>query len=262
MDVQTPVGPVSLRGDVSREALPTVLFITGAGARNTLDGLQGAIPDVRALVADLPGNRCPRLSSEAFETYVEAFSTVVDQLSPSVIVCGSSAGGLIALALRNPNLAGIIALDPPLRPHLATPLHPLALRAEDPSEIAFCRNVFGISPDAIEPRDYFPLLDGLRSPCLVLAGALNAPAGHMPSLLSEADRRLLHAHQKVTLRTVSGVGHDIGRGASSVIVRAIQAVADASRVAQLPTSASTTTMIPGPPAPADVSPLSAPPPPP
>lgn len=233
IEMHTPVGPVWLRGVLEDPGKPTVLFITGAGAKNTMAGLAGALPDARVLVADLPGNRCPRLQSETFDTYVAAFSSVVDQLGPGVIVCGSSIAGVIALALRNHGLRGVIALDPPLRPHLAAPLHPLALRAEDPDEIAFCRSVFGIAPEGIEARDYFPLLDGMRARCLVLAGVLDPGADVMPSLLSQADRDQLHAHPLVSFRTVAGVGHDIGQGASSVIVGAISAVIAATRATPL-----------------------------
>lgn len=134
------------------------------------------------------------------ESLIEYYSTALDGMQ-SFVAVGVSLGGLVALGLRNRGLAGVLALDPPLKP------------ADDPDLAATCLDRGAPLAAALSfERNYLPLIQPI-CPTVILAGQYGAIS----------DETLASARQRgaVTLR-VPSVGHDITRGASDLVLAEIQ----------------------------------------
>jgi len=227
----TSLGDIWLRG---RPAAfdgdqPLVLAIAGAfGHADALNPLADAVADADVLLAHLPGNHCPGLREPTVEGFASAFDEVVGQLGRPTIVLGVSAGALVALAMRSPRLAGIVAADPPLRTANLWPIIPAFRRhaASDPDVAAFVLNVFGIGPAEVTGRDYTPLLDDPAAPTICLVGddrlEPERTCDSMPSLVDAVALEALRRHPGIALRLVPGVGHEISRLAGRHMLTAIR----------------------------------------
>lgn len=224
--LRTPLGEMWLWGDLE-DLRPRVLVISGAFAHpNAMWALPELIPEAGVLFGHIPGHNCPRLTEHSVAAYVAAYDDLLAQLRRPTVVCGASLGGVVAVGLASPTVRGVVALDPVLRgpaPELVARWRPdLLAQPQNAGLEAFLWTVFGIGPDAEAARDYFSLLDQATAPVRVLVGTAPARPGLLPSLVTPADRARLAAHPRVTLREVAAVGHDIGEGASLVIVEALR----------------------------------------
>lgn len=228
---RTSEGEIWLWG--AREAFegskPIGLVILGAfnAEKSALMDIQASVPDLAVLIGRLPGNHAPEPRVHSIEAYAAAFTQVLTELRRPAIVIGASIGGLVAFGLRAPNLKGILALDPPLRTGKLWPLREgfrQRLRNDPTNErlAEFIFNVFGISPDAHEDRNYDSLLEGLTAPTWVMYGddALlpERPISRDPSLLDEPERNLLRRHPGISTALVEGVGHNLPAYAFNRIV--------------------------------------------
>lgn len=217
---ETRLGEIWLAGLPSAfdDDRPLVLVIKGAFAAEygRYDDLHKVMPEAAVLVAQLPGNFCPPLVATSVGAFIAAFSEVVERAfgHRQVLIWGDSLGGLVALGIPG-NLARLV-LDPPIR---ISKTWPVMSNFQDRyraniSEREFLYNVFGVSADGIEQRDYRAVL-GL--PARVLIGELmeaDADDPHFaPSVVGQADREILRRRSEIRLSVVAGVGHLIaGRG--------------------------------------------------
>ncbi|MGZ6018722.1 MAG: alpha/beta fold hydrolase [Phenylobacterium sp.] len=229
----TPQGEVWLWGEPAAfegDGL-AIVILTGAFAGPTvLRVMAELIPETPLLIGDVPGNNCPRLREQSVDAYRAAYGAAIAGLGRPVTLCGSSLGATIALGVRAPNVRALLALEPVLRGEAAAPLWPgfrgaLRDRPQDADLREMLWNVFGVDETHAEPRDYRAALEDLSVPTTVLAGVFER---FPPSLLSYDDRLLLKAHPQVRLRTVLGVGHDIGAGGTSIIVQSLREMSAAA----------------------------------
>ncbi|PZQ60303.1 MAG: hypothetical protein DI570_14390 [Phenylobacterium zucineum] len=216
-EVATPLGPVWFLGrDTGR---PLLLVVTGAFAAESLFfRMQDHFPDADILRVHLPGNHSPALS----ETTVRAFASAIDAALAArwpdrpVMAVGLSIGGLVALALRSPNLRRLVVIEPLLLTEGVWPLELYRTQAP-PGGATFVQNIFGVFADRTEPRDHTWVLNGLTAPTLALIG--DAPIGEprafdrMPTLVTEAALQRLRDHPAVEIQMLPGAGHNIPRDA-------------------------------------------------
>jgi pimeloyl-ACP methyl ester carboxylesterase len=202
-----------------------IVILTGSfSGPTTMRVMADLLPEVPVLISDLPGNHSPLLSAQSMAAYREAYSAAISQLGRPVVLCGLSLGGTVALGCHATNLRAIVALDPVMRTQNASPLWPgfrqaLSERPDDRELHDYMWNLFGLGPGITEDRDYFLGTEAREAPAVVLAGSHE---GRIPSLLSRDDRVRLKAQPDTRLKTVLGVGHDIGAGATSAIVSTLR----------------------------------------
>lgn len=247
--ISTPHGEVWLHGDrePSKAGGPVLLAITGAFAHETRQSvfhLQPLMPGLDVYAAHLPGNHCPKLSAATVDVWGEAYRDAASAFgSRPLTVLGESTGALIALAMR-PTRS--ILLEPPLTPASIAPLIPTFQRqAKDPRWADFLSGVYGVTENAVEPRDRLPLLDTLAGPCLAVCGDPEA-AESPPSLVGEVERAAFAAHPLVRSVFVPGAGHNLFRTHGNGVVRLVREWASPSASAgDSGRSSSPTTSTPG-----------------
>lgn len=226
----TPFGEAWLWGrlDPAEADRPVVLFINGAFSvpePRTFE-LQDYLPEASVLNAHLPGNHCPFPVSHSVGVYAAIYGAVLRQIGRPAVVGGGGLGADVALAIRAPQVRGVVLAEPLLVTSKAWPLVEGArerlTRYLGQSETqAFCWNLLGVSKTEIEERDYRPLLDELKVPAWALYGTvpLNPPrpVDETPSLVDEPERALLRDHPLIRVREVEGVGHNVpGRAVTYV----------------------------------------------
>jgi|GEM_PF-2028857 len=210
---------------------PVILWIDGAFSipRPRSFELQGYLPEARVLNAHLPGNHCPETAEHSVEAYAAAYDELLRQVNRPAIVIGASIGGLVAMAMRSPLRRGLVLLDPPLLTGKLWPLFGTFQRLfrERPGDAylrVFLENLFGISVDGVNGKDYRELVSRLDRPTWVLFGdqALmpERPFQETPSLLDTPERDLLAAHPQVRVRLIEGIGHNVG-GRAITFVRTV-----------------------------------------
>lgn len=219
---QTPYGPIVLVGEAAAFTGNRPLLVTIAGAfaiaRGPLFNLAPHIGDCDVVSGHLPGNHCPTLISAAVGVYASAYSHVIANAFAhrTVIGCGASIGGLVALGLRAPQIRNLLVIEPPLVmskvwPMWATLRHKLA--ENDKAQRDFIVNVFGVTETAVSERRYEGLVEALRKPTHVLVGDRplfpEQAFEKLPSLVDEPERRLLAAHPQVRLSVAPGSGHNV-----------------------------------------------------
>lgn len=216
---------------------PLVLFINGAFSieRPRAFELPGLLPTVNVLIAHLPGNHCPHVSSESVEAYAAAYSEVLDQIDRPTVVVGASIGALVALRIQSTRLAGQVIIEPPLQTGklwcLVRPFRErLAANPEDHRLREFLRNVFGITPAGFKNRDYRPLVDSIRVPGWAIFGELPLlpprDLPELPSLVDEPERELLRSHPMLMSEIVPTIGHNVPGRAISYVRRYTQYLLD------------------------------------
>ena len=229
---ESRLGDIWLWGeaDAFQDSRPIVLAITGAfnTQRSQIFDLQALLPEAAVLIGHLPGNHCPNLISHSVGAYAAAYSEVVRGLARPVVAVGSSIGALVTLAIRAPNLAGIVALEPPIRTGHLWPLvsdfrRRLRENPQDEQLKAFIWTVFGISADAHEDRNYANMLAQLTTPTFVVFGSeplfpQRPIDGRLPSLVDEPERALLRGHPSVRTVLVQGAGHNLAAVALDTVV--------------------------------------------
>lgn len=227
----TPLGEVWLWGrpEAFDTDAATVLGVTGTYAHPTT---MRDLPDLvggPVLVADLPGNRCPRLAAQSVGAYVTAFSDVVRQLERPVVPFGTSLGATVALGIRGARVRERLAIEPLLDARNADTLWPelrrgLEARAPDDPERDFLWSVFGLAEDRVEPRSYLAVLDGLPEGAVIAVGQPDGgDAGEaLPSFVTDAERRRLKALPAVRLVTLVGMGHKLKREVAGWAAKALE----------------------------------------
>lgn len=225
---ETPLGEVWLWG--SAQAFdgekPLVVAIHGAFAAHNprFSDLEDVLP-VSVVSAWLPGHGSPRLSETSVKAFANAYSVSLAMFARdrTVVVCGESAGALVALAM---GAERVIALDPPLRTEKLWPLIPFFRDrlAVDPSQADFLWSVFGVDAERVEPRDYRGLL--CREAHIIVGEHPLYPERPMlqgvPSLVDEPERREIAANPGLRLSVALGAGHVIPGNAPDLFVTAIR----------------------------------------
>lgn len=237
-EFQTPLGEVWTWGEPEAftSDRPLVLVIAGAfAAERGFFSMPRHLPGAAVLVAHQPGNHCPKLAATSVGAFGAAYASLIDQLARPVIVCGSSAGALVALALRSRRVRGQVLIDPPLRPAalpaLEAVMRPIAASDADAAE--YVARVFGYSADDSTPRDYSHLVSAIHCPTRVLVGAVQS-GGELPSLVTPADRLLFARQQGATVTEVPGVGHNIPVEGGAYIVAALRGLLETASADQAP----------------------------
>lgn len=206
---------------------PVLLIIHGA-QRSSAD-LSGWFnlcePEFDAVFVDLPGHgRSPPTTAVTINNFAANVGDAVTAALGGrvVVVVGESLGGLVALALGGlhiESIRGVVAADPPI-----TMAKQWYIRKGISSVVArnpanqflrsFALNVFGVDSDGkVHERIYFPLIEQLRVPTLILTGdvplypARNTDA--VPCLVDDVDLYVITriACDRVQVKVVSDCGH-------------------------------------------------------
>jgi hypothetical protein len=218
-------------------ARPLVLFINGAFSieRPRPFELPVLLPTANVLIAHLPGNHCPHLSSESVETFAAGYAEVLDQIALPSVVIGASVGALVALSVRSARLAGQVIIEPPLQTGKLWCLvrsfrERLAAQPDDHRLRDFLQNVFGITSNGFENRDYRPLVDSISVPGWAIFGEIPLlpprDLAELPSLVDEPERELLRAHPMLLSEIVPTVGHNVPGRAITYVRRYTQYLLD------------------------------------
>lgn len=157
----------------------------------------------------------------------------------SIVLMGASIGATVALAVRSPEVRRIVAVEPILATEGLWPIEEPLRRAAGPLPADDARRrrwfeLFGVSPEGVEPRDHRGVLAGLACPVDVILGAEplepRRELARFPSLVGEAERRALAANPHVRIQIAPGVGHNVqgnaGKLVAAVLVEACRRAAD------------------------------------
>jgi hypothetical protein len=136
-----------------------------------------------------------------------------------VVLAALSAGNLVTLDVDLPNIRRRVVVEPffrtePLWPFIEWSRDYLKATPDAWAARDYLWNVFGVTEDRLEDRDYRRLVDNIRVPTDVLVSpeplSPRRPTPPWPSLTSAEDRALLAANPHVTLHDgPPGSGHDI-----------------------------------------------------
>lgn len=231
----TPFGEIWLWGEPQAfdGDKPILLTILGAFNIETRwpDYMAPRVPEAAVLAGQLPGNHCPPPLTHSVGAYAAAYSHVLAGLQRPAVVLGCSVGALVAMAMRAPNLRGLVLLEPPLRTGKLWPLVEdfrirIAQNPDDPAVVDFIFNVFGISAQGHEDRDYTGLLDRISIPTEVLFGEERLfperPITRLPSLVDEPERTLFRRQARVKTWLAPEVGHNLVDGCYLGVLKAVR----------------------------------------
>ena len=203
-----------------------VVFIHGA-LRHSLILLQWAerLADTAdVFLFDLPGHgRSEPIGPSTVEGMGEMMREAIGVRLPDrkVLLVGESLGGVVALAAGgsakgNP-IKAIFAVDPPLTTsklwQVHSAFHPIMSMPEHPFIHRLAKDVFGLTPDGIEERIYYPLVGALRVPTVIATGdsALLPPRRMhgVACLIDDVDRFVLEQlyPSKAEMVCVPNCGH-------------------------------------------------------
>ena len=203
------------------DARPLLLLVHGA-LRSSDDLLPWSARwtgEFDVALVDLPSHGRSTAPAEiTFEAFVDEMRFLMGETfgARQVVIVGESLGGTVALAAANHaphNLAGVVALDPPITTAKLYAIADFARATFDqyPDQKVlkdFFFAMFGVraTAAAIEERGYARYLEHLSVPALVLAGDRNGAP--MPSLLDADDRERLR-RAPVLFQEIAGVGHHL-----------------------------------------------------
>ena len=247
LSVLTSAGHIGFRGRIHADRpRPSLLVVAGAFPRP--DQHQEIIdwfPESNVLVARLPGMGVPSSDADAQRTTVGLEEAVRVLLGDRpLVICGVSAGALVAIPLRGKNIHRKVILEPFLTTEGLWPFlnfsRKLLERSPDNQYLRrYLWTMFGFGPDVVENRDYRDLVDAIDVPTDVVVGGMalqpERSLPEFPSLTSVEDRALLGAHPLVTMHEgPSGAGHDLWTAPeSSRMIRELLGAALQSSVALL-----------------------------
>jgi pimeloyl-ACP methyl ester carboxylesterase len=219
--VETTQGVVTIWADWLRLAptRPLLLVIRGVfPPAGQLTALPTVLAEADVAFVDLPGmNATPAFAVNSPWSFAEGVDQTVAALFPErpLAVLGVSMGGVVAMAMKAPGLRAILAVDPPLTVAGLWPLRNVLreVLAAAPSFADWIWDVLGFSVDAVEERDYRPILAALEVPTHVLLASdplePRRLVDRLPSLASESERALYAAHPFVSIEVVPDSGHDL-----------------------------------------------------
>jgi len=237
--VTTAHGSLYTVGRIHSNKRRPLLFAMG-GAWTPDDFLHELVdwfPGASVLIAPFPGMGVSRTTT--FD--VTNLSRMVDEAITSlfgevpVVAYGVSAGCLVTLGLRAPQIVRHVATEPFFR---TSPLWPLQATMRDmilaaPEKVGGAKAaeaLFGYTAppnEMIVDRDYHHVMEGLDRPVDVILG--DAPLepvreiNRWPSFTSAADRELLASHPRVTVHPgPTGSGHYVDQTPDGVaLVRGV-----------------------------------------
>jgi len=172
-------GGESLSAEVSR---PVAVFLHGALRRSeALLPWAELVRPFDAVFVDLPGHgRSSSLGSASIDGMAEAVHQALAAALPArrVLLVGESLGGTIALAvggMQDGPVKAVFAADPPMTTgklwNLASVLRSTLAESTGPTFLGrLARETFGIFPDRVEERIYYPLLAALQVPTVIATG--------------------------------------------------------------------------------------------
>ena len=232
-DVATRFGEIALwsRPDIFDAAATRPVVLTIGGSFSPLEDLKN-LPDVLGILADaclmrFPGSAAPPLASFAMSDIALAVGELVETTFPGrpVVLLGISIGAVVALGVRAPNVARVIAIEPPLTTGklwpIVGPLRQILDGARDLQTRDMLLQIFGVSEHELAERDYLGVLDGLRAPADVILGEQplepERPVQRFPSLVGVAERRRLAQSPRIRLHIARGAGHNLIGQAPNVV---------------------------------------------
>ncbi len=232
IQVATAAGEIVLLGNFTefQPERPLVLALPGAvQSPEHLMGLPRLLPDADVIIGLLPGMYAPHHARIGVREFAGAFDAALAARFPArrPIVLGFSVGGLVAMAMRSP--AAFVAVDAPLTTDALWPIVD-PLRAEiaaggNPRLGEWAWEILGLGREAVENRDYRPLLESLAGPGVyIVAGEPlepPRPVRRAPGALTEADRSLVAATPGVTAMVVANCGHNLLAEAPGAISMAV-----------------------------------------
>lgn len=218
--VTTAHGPLYLVGRLHADRRPALLVMGGfGGAADNHHEMVDWYPGVTVLVAPFPGT----VPSTTPDWDVARMSRMVDEAvgalltNVPVVALGVSAGCLVTLGLRAPQIVRHVAVEPFFHTARLWPLHAvlrdvLTRKQGDTAEARAAEDLFGFTLTDVVDRDFESVLEGLSTPVDVLAGSipLEPPRtlARWPSLMGERDRELLARHPHVTMHSApQATGH-------------------------------------------------------
>lgn len=207
---------------------PLLLVVHGALRRAEV--LMGAVPWWPApfdiVFVDLPGHgRSSPLVPATVDRFAQRLGVAMAALFPQrrLFVLGESLGGLVALAMaglqETDRVHGVIAADPPLTTaklwHVAHAVRTALARAPHSAFMqSFAADIFGIATtQGTAERIYYPVLDRLRVPALILTGDIPLlpprQTTSVPCVMDEVDRFVIERlyRGQVTVKTLHRSGH-------------------------------------------------------
>jgi hypothetical protein len=180
ISIQTPGGPLSFVGRVHTDhARPSLLAVRGVfPPDDQLLDLPTHFHGANVLVVTLPGMAGSFWAKRPDVAGLTAgLERAVGMLLPEapIVAFGVSAGNLLSLGLRLPNISHRVAVEPffqtqDLWPFIANSRARLALNPGHETMARFFWEVFGIAPDRLENRDYGALLNNIAQPTDVVVG--------------------------------------------------------------------------------------------
>lgn len=206
---------------------PVVALLHGA-LRSSVDlhhWIHHLQPIADVVLIDLPGHgRSDPIAPATLEALVATISHGLQAglRDRQVVLVGESLGGLVALGiggLPDPGpVVGVLAADPPLATKKLLNVHrniqKFLIELPDHrflKSMAF--EVFGVTKDSAEDRIYYPVLDKLKVPAVILAGDLELfpPRDFrgVACLLDSVDRFILEQfyRDKVEVHQIRDSGH-------------------------------------------------------
>jgi hypothetical protein len=222
----TAHGPLYVVGRIhANKRRPLLLAMGGAWTpADFLHELVDWFPGASVVVALFPG-----MGVSLTETFdVRILAQMVDEVIASmfgdvpVVAYGVSAGSLVTLGLRAPQIVRHVAMEPFFR---TSPLWPLQTAMRDmilaaPEKVGGAKAaeaIFGYTAppnEKVVDRDYHHVMEGLDRPVDVILGDRPLEpvreTNGWPSFTSAADRELLTAHPRVTIHPgPPGSGHEV-----------------------------------------------------
>lgn len=220
---ETALGEVTFSGrpDAFAGPKPVVVVLRGIFAtEHQLSKLPEHLPEARVLYGATYGDYAPKMPAPSVGAYCAAYSEALAHLPGPKVVCGVSLGGVVALGIQCPDLHGVLALDPPMRSEDSPELSASLARRAVGADKDLLWNLFGVATTDSEHRDYFPILQRVTRPVIIMAGDRTRPID--PGAISDESLGRLSRHPMISVQRISGVGHDVTRGASDRVVKCLR----------------------------------------
>ena len=221
LTLQTTHGPIHFVGRIwAEDARPALVAMSGAFPPEAfLHELVDWFRGINVLVAPIPGMSGTATRDYDLGRVSAALDEAIQRLLPGspIVAFGVSAGSLVTLNLRAPGIVRHVVVEPFFRTGPLWPLHATLRKGMADAPAAWrlaALEIFGLSENGLEERDYRAVLERLAVPAdVALADDPLEPereVARSPSLTSAEDRALLEAHPLVTLhKGPAGSGHDL-----------------------------------------------------
>ncbi len=214
----TPLGVVPLwhSAGALESRRPVVLFINRPLAPTTpFEALRAAVGTEADLFwMQMPGDRSPHLSESSLAAFADATGAAIGLAfgGRPVILAGQGMGATLALAVRAPTVARIVAVEPELTPAKAWPVLPIfrKLYRDRPVIRPLLKALYGGRPDGSDAPSSVHLIAELRTPVDIVVGEEplmpQRAVKRAPSLVDEPERQALQAQAGVRLRIAPRAG--------------------------------------------------------